>query len=633
LLPLEWLGEIRLRLKGRKVKEFHSFRLDTVNQCLWRRREAGADERIRLTPKAFAVLRYLADHAGRLVTQDELLNALWPDTYVQPEVLKSHILNIRQALGDRPNNPQFIETLPKRGYQFIAPVREATTPAFTPLRLAVELSSRKFVGRKSEIDELRDRWQKTLAGERQIVFITGEPGIGKTALADEFQLQVRVDAWDTRIARGQCVEGYGGKEPYYSILEALGPLCQGPEGESVVQVLATHAPTWLVQFPALVKSAQREILQQEILGATRERMLREIGEALEIVTSEKPLLLALEDLHWAGPSTVDVISALSRRRAPSKLMLIGTYRPADLALAEHPLKAVKQELLVHQLCGEIALQPLEEDEVADYLASESGGAAVPEDLAGLIYRQTEGNPLFMQAILEHMHDRGLIALENGKWQFGAAMKGVDLEVPKSLRLMIEAQIDRLSAEEQRVLEAVSLDSIGRSKFIVAAIAAAADLEPEAIEGVCEKLSRRHCILRPVQPERLQDGTVTAGYRFVHELYREVCDQRISPGRRANLHRRIGLWAEAHMEQVNESAAWLAYHFEQSGDWSRAIQYLELAADTAGQRFEPRLAADILEHSLELVMNLPFGERVERETTILDRLARIYIAWVRKATGC
>jgi predicted ATPase/DNA-binding winged helix-turn-helix (wHTH) protein len=614
------------------VNEFHSFRLDTVNQCLWRRREGRDDERIRLRPKAFAVLRYLVDHAGRLVTHDELLNALWPDTFVQPEVLKSHVLDIRQALGDRAKNPQFIETLPRRGYQFIAPVRDVSPPAFTPLRLSVELSSRKFVGRSTEIDELRNCWQRALGGQRQTVFITGEPGIGKTALADEFQLQVRVGAGDTRIARGQCVEGYGGTEPYYPILEALGQLCQGPEGASVVQILAKQAPTWLVQFPALVKSNQREILEREILGATRERMLREIGDALETVASEKPLLLALEDLHWAGPSTVDVISALSRRRAPGKLMLIGTYRPADLALAGHPLKAVKQELLVHQLCDEIELEPLEDDDVAEYLASGFGGADVPEDLAGLIYRQTEGNPLFMEAVLEHMRGRGLIAVENGKWQFGVAMKGVDLEVPKSLRLMIEAQVDRLSAGEQRVLEVVSLGSIGRSKFAVAAIAAAADLEPEAVEFVCEKLSRQHCILRPAQPERLREGTVSACYRFVHELYRDVCGQRIGPGRRANLHSRIGLWAEAHLEQVNESAAWLADHFEQSGDWSRAIQYLQLAADTAGQRFEPRQAADILEHSLELAKKLPAGERVEHEITILDRLARIYIAWVRKATG-
>jgi DNA-binding winged helix-turn-helix (wHTH) protein len=306
------------------VKEFHSFRLDTVNQCLWRRRDAGDDERIRLTPKAFAVLRYLADHAGRLVTQDELLNALWPDTFVQPEVLKSHILDIRKALGDRPKNPQFVETLPRRGYQFIAPVRDAPTPAFTPLQLAIELPFRKLVGRTKEIDELRNCLQKTLGNQRQIVFITGEAGIGKTALADEFQRQVWLHAPGVRTARGQCVEGYGGKEAYYPILEALGQLCQGVEGEPVVQILATQAPTWLVQFPALVNSKQREILQREILGATRDRMLREIGAALETITSEKPLLLVLEDLQWVDPSTVDFISALARRRHSARVRLIGT---------------------------------------------------------------------------------------------------------------------------------------------------------------------------------------------------------------------------------------------------------------------------------------------------------------------
>lgn len=106
------------------MRVFPPFRLDTVNQCLWRRRDTGDDERIRLTPKAFAVLQYLVDHAGRLVTQDELLNALWPDTFVQPEVLKSHILDVRSALGDDAKNPKFIQTHPKRGYEFITPVRE-----------------------------------------------------------------------------------------------------------------------------------------------------------------------------------------------------------------------------------------------------------------------------------------------------------------------------------------------------------------------------------------------------------------------------------------------------------------------------------------------------------------------------
>src|SRR5260370_22784344 len=123
------------------MKEFHSFRLDEVHQCLWQRRDTGNDGRTRLTPKSFAVLRYLVEHAGRLVTQDELLNGLWPDTFVQPEVLKSHVLEIRHALGDDAKNPQFIETLPRRGDQVIAPGWRASAP----LELAADFASREHV--------------------------------------------------------------------------------------------------------------------------------------------------------------------------------------------------------------------------------------------------------------------------------------------------------------------------------------------------------------------------------------------------------------------------------------------------------------------------------------------------------
>src|ERR1700730_7372834 len=257
------------------MKEFPPFRLDTVNQCLWRV-DAGNEERVRLKPKAFAVLRYLVEHAGRLGTQDELLNALWPDTFVQPQVLKSHILDVRGALGDSAKNPRFIETLPKRGYQFIAPVREASTPK----ELTVNSPARKLVGRNTQLGELRNCLLATLASQHQVVFITGEPGIGKTSLVDEFMQRAAIDFPAIRIARGQCVEGYGGTEAYYPILEILSQLCSTPGGNTVVHTLSTQAPSWLVQFPALIKSEQREMLQREILGATRERMLREIGEAL-----------------------------------------------------------------------------------------------------------------------------------------------------------------------------------------------------------------------------------------------------------------------------------------------------------------------------------------------------------------
>src|SRR6266436_7202678 len=106
------------------MKQFHSFRLDTVNHCLW-----NGEDRVSLTPKAFDVLRYLVEHADRLVTQDELLAALWPETYVNPEVIKKYILGIRKALGDPRDKPEFIETFPRRGYQFVAPVTELISGA------------------------------------------------------------------------------------------------------------------------------------------------------------------------------------------------------------------------------------------------------------------------------------------------------------------------------------------------------------------------------------------------------------------------------------------------------------------------------------------------------------------------
>src|SRR5271157_2181189 len=336
------------------MKEFPPFRLDLVNQCLWRRGDETDGERILLAPTAFAMLRYLVEHAGRLVTQDELLDALWPDTFVQPEVLKSHIREIRSALCDDAKNARFIETLPRRGYQFIASVTDGSCKT----NLEADSPATGLSAATRNWTSCEDLYEGHSTASGNWCLSPASRAIGKTTLVDAFEHQAAADTPGLRIARGQCVEGYGGKEPYYPMLEALGQLCHGSAADSVVQVLAAQAPTWLVQFPALVKREQREKLQREIVGATRERMLREIADALETITAESPLLLWLSDLHWADPSTVDLLSVLARRRQPAKLLVLGTYRPVDVLVADHPLKGLKQDLVVHHLCHEIALGPL-----------------------------------------------------------------------------------------------------------------------------------------------------------------------------------------------------------------------------------------------------------------------------------
>ena len=574
-----------------------------------------------LTPKAFAVLRYLVERAGRLVTQNELLEAVWPDTFVQPEVLKYQIADIRGTLGDRARNSLFIETLPRRGYRFVAAVKEGESAG----ALAPASPDRgRLVGRERELGALRACLRKALKGQRQIVFITGEPGIGKTALVDEFQRLAAAEEPTLRIARGQCVEGYGGAEAYYPMLEAVGQLCHGVRrGSAWSRFWPRKRPPGWCSFPALLKREQRQMLQQEILGATRDRMLREIREALDTLNLEAPLLLVFEDLQWVDPSTVDLMSALARQRTTAKTMVIITKRPVDMVVPEHPLKRLKQDLLVHHLCQEITLAPLEKADVAEYLGAESPGGSLPEGFAELIHRHSEGNPLFMIAALEHMTEHGQISRENGKWRLRVPIAEMALEVPETLRQMIESQIDHLTSEQQRALEVASVNGV---LFSASVNAIPAGLDEEKFEELCDELSRRYHMVRWAESRQFPDGTVSVRYEFAHALYREVFYHRQTPGRRAKLHLRIGeRLEELFSKHEREVAAELAGHFEQGGDWQRAIQYLRLAADTAGRRFEPRQATAILEHALELVKKLPDAERAVSETGILERLAGIYAA--------
>jgi DNA-binding winged helix-turn-helix (wHTH) protein len=602
------------------MKVFPPFRLDTVNQCVWRLGDTAREERILLTPKAFAVLAYLVEHAGRLVTHDELLEAVWPDSVVEPQAVKKHVLGVRTALGDRPRNSLFIETIPKRGYRFIAPVTEPV--AANPV-VSGGAAQSTLVGRGVALEVLRQTWQRALNGERQIVFITGEPGIGKTALAEEFRRQVAVGELSIRIAHGQCIEGYGSKEAYGPMLDALGRLCRGPQGEPIVQILSAEAPTWLAQLPALLTRERREMLQREILGANRERMVREIGDALESITAETALLLVFEDLHWVDDSTVDLISALARRRSPAKLMLLATCRPLDLEPSGHSLKTLMPDLLVHRLCRKIDLPPLSEVEVEEYLGAQSPASRPPPGLSALVHRHSEGNPLFMVAALEHMAKRSLLTRVDGHWQLQVPLEQIEFEVPDDLRHMIEAQLEPLSAQEQSALE---LASIAGASFCASVINCAADIDSRGLEDLYEELSRRHHIVRWAGAQSLPDGSATERYEFVHVLYRQVLYDRQLPGRRARLHRQIGeRLATMHAQAMEEVVPELAYHFEQAADWSRAIEYLQQAAELAGRRYAPLQADAILARALELVSNLPEAKRAQTEPQLLATLAALRMA--------
>jgi predicted ATPase len=158
---------------------------------------------------------------------------------------------------------------------------------------------------------------EALAGARQVVFVTGETGLGKTTLVNAFldQARKRFKLW---IGRGQCLEQRGPGEPYMPVLEIFGRMCREPGGAEVLALLKERAPTWLAQMPWLVGESEFEVLQRKVVGSTQLRMLREGVEAIELLSARGPTILVLEDLHWSDRSTVDLLSHSPSGRKPPR---------------------------------------------------------------------------------------------------------------------------------------------------------------------------------------------------------------------------------------------------------------------------------------------------------------------------
>ena len=592
------------RAKQQQIS-FPPFRLDGPEQRLY-----CNDQLVPLRPKSFEVLHYLSERPGKLVSKEELLEAVWPGTAVTDTVLKVCIREIRDALGDDAASSRFIETAHRRGYRFIAQIEDLDhqTPA------QVQHLGSLVVGREEELARLDSLFQKALAGERQLVFVTGEPGIGKTTLVQSFQNQAVLGS-NVLIARGQCLEQYGSSEAYLPMLEAISRLCRERGGETVVATLRKHAPTWVAQIPWLVSDSTH---QSEIFGATRERMLREMAEAIETITAGNVLLLVLEDLHWSDYSTLDLIAYLARRREASRLMVIGTYRPADV-FGKHPLNAMKQELQAHRQCEELGVPFLNERAIAQHIAAQFPRNQFPSDLPQLIHQHTDGNPMFIVNLVDFFVTKGLIAQVNDEWVLTEALERVEVGMPDNVRQIIEKQVENLSDQEQRVLETASVAGV---EFSTSIIAATLDQHNIYVEDICAKLAERHLFIRFVGTSELPRGEVAARYGFIHALYQNALYDRLPVAKRAHLHKKLAEHLELALDdRAGEMAGELAVHFEKGRDYRRAVRYLQQAVQNASSRSANREAEALSLRGLKLLAKLDDEpERIQLELIFQTNLA-------------
>jgi serine/threonine protein kinase/predicted ATPase len=484
--------------------------------------------------------------------------------------------------------------------------------AVSPLPV-VRTISRLTVGRDRELRELRSCFDAAASGNGLFLCVTGEPGIGKTALIEEF-LSETADATPS-VGRGRCSERLAGTEAYLPILEALEDLVRTPMGSQWAHLLKLFAPTWYVQV-TLSSRDSNDQLRAEAQGASQERMKREITSFFQEISRIRPLILFFDDLHWADLSTVDILSYLGDRCRSMRLLILATYRPSDLLLNKHPFHQVKLELQGRGACREIPVGFLESSEIERYLAYAFAGHRFPPGFAHMVRSRTEGNPLFMVDLLRYLRDRGVVveAPAGGEWTLSQSVDDIAEGLPESVRSMIQRKIERLEEEDRRLMVAASVQG---SAFDSAVLSAALQMDPADVEERLDVLERVHGIVSQVRESTFPDGTPTMRYRFIHVLYQNALYETLRPTRRAALSGAVAqallaLYGDKHASVSSE----LAYLFEAKRDPARAIDYYLLASQQASRVSAFQEAVQLCRRGLNLVRNLPdTPERLQKELAL------------------
>jgi DNA-binding winged helix-turn-helix (wHTH) protein/tetratricopeptide (TPR) repeat protein len=569
---------------------FDAFELDEADARLKRDGKPVA-----LPPKAFGVLCALARQPGVLVTKNALLDAVWGHQHVSESVLKTTISQVRAALADDAASPKYIETASRLGYRFIGDAQGQRAAPMSPDVAAPHAIPDGFVGRRDALARLQDCWRRAGEGQRQLVWVAGDAGVGKSTLLETF---VR-GSGAAVIGQGQCVEQYGSGEPYLPVLQALGELCR--EYADLVGVLRGVAPTWRMQLPWLSSEAERAALARELAGVSQERMVREFHEIIARFTVRQPLLLVIEDLHWSDEATLRLLNHFARQRGPARVMCIGSFRLTQVIAEAHPLQALRQELRMHKLAQEILLDPFSEEEVQAYLRSRLPAQDAPESFVRRVHAHTDGLPLFLVNVVDAL--LGAEAEDAGARSPKLTASTV-LPVPEDLMGAVETRIARLPDAAVALLEIAAIVGVEFRAGVVAAIAG------RPLQEVIEIFDRRvqkQFWLRHTGTVDLSDGSLDAVYTFKHAIYRHVFYHRNSAAARVQLHRRVAQVLAAGAEQgVPAAPAEIASHHERGREPAAALRAYGAAAQVALRSFAPRQALEICEHARTLLPQIPAG---------------------------
>jgi len=605
-----------------QIYEFGPFRLEVEERRLLREGHL-----VRLRAKVFDTLRVLVEHQGHLVGKEELMQTIWPDSIVEENNLDHNISTLRRALGGKATGQQYIETVPRQGYRFVATVKqirenpERVVPSdeegqwvgvselisshdqtvkaweaqLKAARLALAgteagqpepITDRLLchVGRQQELTELFSAFERAAVGHGSLLCFAGEPGIGKTALVKQFCRRLHIQRRNCTVATGSCSERLEGSEAFLPILEAFESLFANPEGLALQELMKLTAPTWYVQVAPLWATAALSFAQvlADAKAASRERLKREFCAFLAEISNIRPLVLFLDDVHWADASTVEILAYLAKKLPSMRVLVVVAYRPTEMWLAQHPFPAVRQELQRHAVCRELSVGRLSREEVDSYLTTQLAEAPLAPGLAEFIYNRTEGNPLFMGDLVTHLRDCQMLTRVSGHWKLAWPPADLERELPVSVHSMIQRRIDQLSDEDRELLAAASVQG---QEFDSTLVAEALGKDPVVCERRLQVLSRAQFFVRLIQAEELPNSTASLRYGFTHALYQNALYEILTPHERISLSRRF---AEALLSHYGPQAPLVAVDigrlFEAARDYERAADHFLLAAQNASRLF-------------------------------------------------
>jgi eukaryotic-like serine/threonine-protein kinase len=439
-----------------------------------------------------------------------------------------------------------------------------------------------FVGRQAELAWLEERFAAAAGGAGNVVFVTGDRGVGKSSLVGAFLRRVRALATPVTVVAGRCAETQGPGEAFLPFLDAAGRLLTSRAHDYASELLRTYAPTACVQMPEGLLPDPDGMLHRQTTGATKERLIREAGDFMEAACRAFPIVLFLEDLQSADPASVDLLHHVGCRIARQRTLVVAAFRQADVDVSNPPLRRCILDLVARGTARELALGPLTVDDVDAYLASRFPGHRFPATLAQALHARTEGLALFLRSLVDVLGDRGDVVREGDGWILARPLEELSLEPTKGLLDLVRQQLEGMAPPERELLEVASV--AGR-EFLGPVVAHLARREERQVEEDLRRLVRVRRLITEAGEETLPDGTTATRYRFAHGLFPAVLREDLVPSHRSELHRGIAARLRHHWgAEAPRLATEIAHHCEEGRDHEGAIEFRGHAGDNAARLF-------------------------------------------------